>query len=245
MKVSILDVEITCFNKKVILNHDFGPMMQVITINSEILTYARKNINYKNIINRNVATIDSELLIKYLRFVYKNLNIEKISGSDLIYDIFTDCMLNNKKVFLLGAAKKSNLHAQKIIKAEYNINVDGCSPKINSLPIDDQNYYSLFDKIKLFKPHYLLVALGPPKQENFINYYKRDLEKLGIKVAVGIGGSIDFVSGQQTRAPIIIQKFVLEWLYRLIMDPRRIKRIINIFPVFYYLFVDYYNKSLK
>jgi N-acetylglucosaminyldiphosphoundecaprenol N-acetyl-beta-D-mannosaminyltransferase len=244
MQVSILDLNFNCFDKNIILKYSGSSMMQVVTVNSEIFIKSKYNLEYNRILSQNITTIDSELLYKYLRRSYKNEKIKKISGSDLIYDIFDDCRTNRKSVFLLGSSNESNKKAVENIREKYDISIDGYSPRISSIPINHTEYKHIFNKLKLFKPHYLLVSLGVPKQEIFIDYYRKDLESIGVSVAVGVGGSIDFVSGFQQRAPKILQKLILEWFYRLIMDHSRLKRLIKIFPIFFYLLIDIYNKKL-
>ena len=244
MLISILDININCLDKKIILNYIPPPLMHVVTVNSEIFLKTRFDLEYKRILSQNYTTVDSELLTKYLRLLYKDDNINKISGSDIVYDIFEDCRTNRKSVFLLGSSKESNKKAVDSVRKKYHINIDGFSPKIGSFPINNTEYTRIFNKLELFKPNYLLVSLGAPKQEKFIDYYRKDLESLGVSVAVGVGGSIDFVSGFQQRAPIIVQKLILEWFYRLIMDHSRLKRLIKIFPILFYLLIDIYNKKL-
>jgi N-acetylglucosaminyldiphosphoundecaprenol N-acetyl-beta-D-mannosaminyltransferase len=79
----------------------------------------------------------------------------------------------------------------------------------------------LVGQIKNCRPVILLAALGAPKQEYFIKRYQKELE---IPVCIGVGGSFDVVAGLKKRAPELIIKLNLEWLYRLLAEPSRIKR---------------------
>ena len=76
-------------------------------------------------------------------------------------------------------------------------------------------------ELKLLKCDLLFVAFGPPKQEKWIF---DNLQKIPVKVAMGVGGSFDLISGKIPRAPVLIRKLGFEWLFRLIMQPWRIKR---------------------
>jgi N-acetylglucosaminyldiphosphoundecaprenol N-acetyl-beta-D-mannosaminyltransferase len=67
----------------------------------------------------------------------------------------------------------------------------------------------------------LFVALGAPKQEFWIN---KNLDKIPVKVAIGVGGAFDYISGKTPRAPTFIRSVGLEWLFRLVVQPWRIKR---------------------
>ena len=81
-----------------------------------------------------------------------------------------------------------------------------------------------FGKIKKAKPDIVLIALGIPYQEKLIYKHIKDFDK---GVFVGVGGSFDVISGQKKRAPRIFIKLNLEWAYRLICEPRRLKRFWN------------------
>ncbi|MDP2934061.1 MAG: WecB/TagA/CpsF family glycosyltransferase, partial [bacterium] len=70
----------------------------------------------------------------------------------------------------------------------------------------------------------IFVALGMGKQEKWIIGHKNELEELGVKVAMGVGGSFDYLAGSQKRAPVLVQKAGLEWLWRLILEPKRWRR---------------------
>jgi len=84
---------------------------------------------------------------------------------------------------------------------------------------------SLLKKIRETRPHILLVALGAPKQEYWI---KKHLRETGVPVAIGVGGSFDVIAGHVKRAPLWVQKAHLEWLYRLLKEPWRYKRMLSL-----------------
>lgn len=86
-----------------------------------------------------------------------------------------------------------------------------------------QEEAGVIDKINLLKPDVLLVGLGSPKQEEFIYRHLKDMPS--VKLAIGVGGAFDFISGRIKRAPAPMQKAGLEWLWRFLLEPSRIKRI--------------------
>jgi len=89
-------------------------------------------------------------------------------------------------------------------------------------------------QIRKAKPSILFVALSFPKQEQWIHENQEALARMGVKVAMGVGGTFDFLVGTATRAPESMQKLGLEWLWRLIKEPRRIGRILRAVFVFPY-----------
>jgi N-acetylglucosaminyldiphosphoundecaprenol N-acetyl-beta-D-mannosaminyltransferase len=84
----------------------------------------------------------------------------------------------------------------------------------------------IIDKINKSGANILLVALGAPKQELWIEEYKQDLQH--VRVAIGVGGSFDVMAEAVKRAPVFFQKCGLEWFYRLIKQPSRAKRMLLI-----------------
>jgi len=89
-------------------------------------------------------------------------------------------------------------------------------------------------RLTLFAPQILLVAFGHPKQERWIARHL--VEFPSVKIVIGIGGAFDFWADTIKRAPFVIRRVGLEWLWRLILEPRRWKRIWNaviVFPIFF------------
>ena len=84
---------------------------------------------------------------------------------------------------------------------------------------------NLLKKINEKNPDIIFVALGGLKQEKWIDVNLKNLPS--VKLAMGIGGAFDFISGKIKRAPLVMRKLGLEWLFRLFLEPRRIKRIFN------------------
>lgn len=149
----------------------------------------------------------------------------RITGTDLVADIFADPKFS---IFILGGLK-GNI---KKIKRKY--------PKLNivghydgKVSLNDSSDLAL--QINSLKPDILLVALGAPKQEKWI---ARNLPNLqNVKIAIGIGGAIDYLSGSVERAPAFVRTMGLEWFYRLLKQPERYKRIIKAVVIFPILFM--------
>ncbi|MDP3387045.1 MAG: WecB/TagA/CpsF family glycosyltransferase, partial [Eubacteriales bacterium] len=87
---------------------------------------------------------------------------------------------------------------------------------------------SIIDRINTLKPDILFVGFGSPRQEKWIHSF---LKQLNVRLIIGNGGTIDVLSGQVKRAPLVFQRLGLEWLYRLFKDPKRIRRQI-LLPLF-------------
>jgi len=162
---------------------------------------------------------------RYIRTVIP----ERITGVDFMKKICRIAAKNNKKVFLLGAKEGiAELTAEKLIEENPNLEIVGTyagSPKTKDEKL-------IIEILNAFKPEILFVAYGAPQQEKWIFRNYKKIKSL--KVAMGVGGAFDFISGKTKRAPAIMQKTGLEWLYRLSKQPSRIKRIVNatvVFPI--------------
>ncbi len=192
----------------------------VVLAYSEFIIRAQKDQEFKNILNKaDLCLCESNGLYLVYSFLNNKLK-ESINGVDLIYKICNKLQVTNyglgipTKIFLLGGKKDVVKKAKeklgnKIIGEEHGY----------------QNLEKIIKKINKIKPNILLVGLGSPKQEKWIF---NNLSKMpSVKVAIGVGGAFDFISGRIKRAPKILQKIGLEWLWRLTLQPKRIKRVYN------------------
>jgi N-acetylglucosaminyldiphosphoundecaprenol N-acetyl-beta-D-mannosaminyltransferase len=165
-------------------------------------------------------------------------DFEKLSGSDIVYDFCQFAKENNYKMFFLGGKEESNQLAVQKIKNRYNIQIEGHSPDFEEYPFSEKFNRLCMERITAFKPDILFVGFGAPKQEYWIDDHLSRLSELGVKYAIGCGGTFDFVAGTIKRAPVFIQKIGLESLYRFFQEPNktRLKRTIESFKFFKYIF---------
>lgn len=210
----------------------------VVTVNAEFIVSANEDDAFKKIICENYSTFDGQIPFMLARLKFPHVAIEKISGSDFIYDICANAKQFNNRVFLLGGYSASNQRAVSVIRRKYGIEVDGFSPEYQPYPFAASHNQLIREKIEKFKPHYLLVGFGAKKQESWINEHKDFLDGIGVKLAIGVGGTFEFVSNTISRAPRPIQNIGLEGLYRLIQEPNllRLRRLVTSFKVFKYYF---------
>lgn len=154
-------------------------------------------------------------IVFYPRWI-KNALPEKIVGADLIWDLAGLAAKNNLSIFLLGASGNIAERATKKLKVTSDkLQVAGWS---NKNPDDP----SVINDINNLKPDILFVAYGPVKQEKWI---ANNLQKLDVKLAIGLGGTFDYLAGKRLNPPKIMRYGGLEWLYRLFTQPKRYKRI--------------------
>lgn len=191
----------------------------IITVNPETLMMSEKDEELKNILDGNYSFVpDGIAVVKAARKLGINVN-ERITGIDIAEYLLNNANVNKYSMYLFGAKEEVIQALVEKIKKEYkNIKLLGFS---NGYVEDKDNVME--DIIKL-NPDICMVALGIPNQEKLIYKYF-DKSKKGIYI--GVGGSFDVLSGSKMRAPKIFIKLNLEWLYRIITEPKRLKRFWN------------------
>lgn len=164
-------------------------------------------------------------IVLAVRILY-GLKLVRVPGVALMGDICRLAAREGTKVFVYGAREKVNRRAVELLKYSYpSLIISGRS---NGFVKDSEMPY-LIDQINGSRAEILFLALGSPKQEKWFANYKNSLEY--VKVCQGIGGTLDVIAGNVKRAPEIWQKYSLEWLYRLISEPKRLKKQ-RVLPVF-------------
>jgi N-acetylglucosaminyldiphosphoundecaprenol N-acetyl-beta-D-mannosaminyltransferase len=153
-------------------------------------------------------------------------HLERVPGSEFIFDICHIAACENYKVFIYGATEDVNKKSVDELKHRYpNLKIVG---RANGY-VKESEMQDLINLINASKAEILFLALGSPKQEKWYATHKKQLNH--VKVVQGVGGTLDTIAGTVNRAPEMWCKLQLEWLYRLIMEPKRIKRQ-RVLPLF-------------
>jgi N-acetylglucosaminyldiphosphoundecaprenol N-acetyl-beta-D-mannosaminyltransferase len=233
-KKSLLGVNITVGKKKEILEYIIRGLVElsekyyVVTPNPEILVIAKKNLYYKKILNgAKLALPDGIGVIIAGKFMGLGLK-KRITGVDLMESLCKEVAEKPITVGFLGAGpgiahSTAECLAKKYPKLKVVFAQEEWDKNGSKLRLEEKE-----DKIKTID--ILFVAFGSPKQEIWIY---ENLNRLPVKVAIGVGGAFDFVSGKVRRAPVLLQKAGLEWLFRLIIQPWRIKRQFSLISFIY------------
>ncbi len=202
---------------------DGQKVSQVVTINPEMFEYSSKDNEFSNIVKEAEMVIPDGVGVK-IALKINGHNVDRIPGIDFAYKLLEKAAINNIPVSIIGA--KEDI----ITKA-----IENLTEKISGLNIVyyHNGYFSddeeIYNEINAKSPKLILVAMGSPRQEQFIYNAKKVLKPA---LMVGIGGSLDVWSGAVKRAPRIYQILGLEWLYRTACQPERIKRIFPTLPLF-------------
>ncbi|MFZ5365584.1 MAG: WecB/TagA/CpsF family glycosyltransferase [Patescibacteria group bacterium] len=215
-----------------------GRKHTIFTPNPEICHAASKNDHYRKILNSSSLNIADGFGLKIGGLILGQKVLHRVTGIDLTWRIIDLAAANHYKIMLLGGMGDTARLAADKIKEQYpNIEIVGAASGIEIQIEHGRIVYNIEQNQKLTKlinraaPDILLVAFGAPKQESWIF---ENIGKLNsIRLAVGVGGTLDFIAGNAKRAPQWLRKIGCEWLYRLIKEPRRWRRIfaaIVLFP---------------
>ncbi len=170
---------------------------------------------------------------------------ERVAGSDLVPCIMAVGIAGEPlKVFLLGAAPGVAERAAAKVHSQWpHVTVVGVySPPLGFETHPEENE-TILRKVNSALPHFLVVGLGSPKQEIWLHRYR---DRLAVQVAIAAGATIDFLAGEQVRAPCWMQRLRLEWLHRVIHDPKRLaRRYLHDAWVFPRIFVSEYAAAFR
>lgn len=205
-----------------------------VTPNIDHIVQVQKDMELLEIYrNANLVLTDGKPLL-WIAKLYKNPIKEKVSGSDLFPELCKLAALKGYRIFFLGAAEGvAKKAAQRLQKKYIGLQVVGTYSPPFGFEKDKEEIQKILLMIHEANPHILIVGLGAPKQEKFIYRYR---EEFGVPFSIGLGASLDFEAGNVRRSPKWMSNMGLEWLYRMVQDPKRlIKRylidMIKIIPL--------------
>lgn len=209
---------------------DGQSISQIITINPEMFEYAQKDLEFSNIIKEAEMVIPDGVGVK-LALAINGVKVSRIPGIDFAKKLLVESAVNNIPVAIIGA--KEDIIIQAIKNLEKEISGLNIVYYHNGYFDNDEEIYN---ELNAKSPKLILVAMGSPRQEKFIYNAKKVLKPA---LMIGIGGSLDVWSGNLKRAPKIFQILGLEWFYRTITQPSRIKRIFPTLPLFLIKSINY------
>lgn len=232
---TILNIKINSISKKDLLSNLTEGVL--FTPNVDHLVKLQKDEDFYNQYKKAEWIIcDSNILGLAANFLNKPFK-EVIPGSSLL-PMFYEYHKDNRstKMFLLGAKEGVALKAMENInnKTGWDIVVGAHSPSIG-FELDEEECNDIIDIINNSGCNVLVVGVGAPKQEKWIMKYKSLMPH--VKIFMALGATIDFEAGNIDRAPILFQKLYLEWLYRIIKEPKRLwkRYLVDDMPFFFYI----------
>ena len=237
-KINILGVNVANISLAEVLNRiqkflNGQKQHFIVTPNPEIILQAtRHDEELHYILNHADLALTDGVALKFAAWFYKK-NIERITGADMVVEILKLAKRENKKIVIFNWSRglSTGAEIEQVLSEKF--------PGLDFLvqDIERSEPYD-FEAVNKFAPDMVFCSLGCPYQEKFIYYHlpKMPAAKLGMSV----GGSFDFLTGKTKRAPKMLRQIGLEWLWRLIKQPRRIKRIYRATVVFSWRFFVFF-----
>lgn len=205
------------------LNNDDKKM--IFTPNPEFVMSALKDEEFMNILNKGDLLVPDGIGVVIASKILGKALKERVAGYDLVQAVFNKIKDNGKTVYFLGGGKGIAEDARAKMEDKHKgIKIVG----VHDGYFDENEEKLIIEEINRLKPDLVLVGIGFPKQEKWIYKHKDILE---VKVFIGVGGSFDGMSGNVKRAPDIFIKLGLEWFYRLVKQPSRFFRMLQL-PLF-------------
>jgi N-acetylglucosaminyldiphosphoundecaprenol N-acetyl-beta-D-mannosaminyltransferase len=197
----------------------------IVTPNAEIVLMADKDQELKRVIESASLVIADGIGLIYASRILRKPLPERLPGVEFLDGILKQLQENGQSVFFFGGKPGiAERAAQNAMRSYPDLKVAGCRDGY----FRDEEEADIVEMINRSDADFLCIALGAPKQEKFINRHRAGLKVRG---AIGVGGSFDVMAGEVKRAPAFFCNHGLEWLYRLLQQPSRYKRMMGL-PVF-------------
>ena len=197
-----------------------GPPRQIVTVNPEFVMRARSDPPFRAVLEAADLAIPDGAGLLWAARRRKQVIPQRVAGVDLIHALAGEAERAGWRVFLLGARPGVAAAAAAVLHRRHpGLIICGILAGSPS-PSEDATSSAA---VRAARADLLLVAFGAPAQDLWI---ARNLERSGARVAMGVGGAFDFISGQARRAPAWMRRRGLEWLYRLSREPWRWRRML-------------------
>ncbi|HKM39952.1 MAG TPA: WecB/TagA/CpsF family glycosyltransferase [bacterium] len=190
----------------------------VFTPNAEIIALAQDNAALKQALAQADLTVPDGIGVVWAAHLLGQPLKGRVPGIELLDRLLQMAAMDNYSVYLFGGCPGVAAEAKRRLEERYgDLNIVG----FHHGYFDAEEEKKVQAEIQALRPDILAVALGAPKQELWLI---ENVGSLPVKLALGVGGSLDVIAGKVKRAPLLWRRLGLEWLYRIMTDRRRLKR---------------------
>ena len=196
------------------------PCQQVVTVNPEFVMAAQRNKDFRIAINSAALVLADGIGVVWATRYLGRSTPERVTGTDMLPQLARLCAASGYRLYLLGAAAGiAEAAGARLQELAPGLEIAGTYAGSPAPEEEDE----IIERIRMAQADILCVAYGAPAQDLWI---WRNLARLPVAVAMGVGGAYDFLSGRQRRAPALMRRMGLEWLYRLYREPWRWRRML-------------------
>lgn len=190
--------------------------LHLVGVNADKINEIEKNVELKRIVvESEIINADGASLIIASKILKKPLK-ERVAGIDLMEELLKFSNQNELKIYLLGAKEETIIKTKNVISEKYpDLHIVG----YRNGYFDDKDFDEIKEEIIRSNAHLVFIGITSPKKEYIIDKFRSEGLK---KVFMGVGGSFDVFSGEIPRAPLWLQNLNLEWLFRVINEPKRL-----------------------
>ncbi len=210
----------------------------VVTLNPEIVVAAARSESYRQALcQASLVVADGTGIVLASYLCGQPIRHGRVTGVDLVHEIVKNSSKAMYSVMLAGSTREVlDKTTLKFASMYNNSNIIATFSKADRSKDDNPRAEEteLYYEVMKWKPDVLLLAFGHPRQELWI---AKNAKRLPCKVMIGVGGSFDYISGQVTRAPLLLRRFGFEWFWRLLLQPKRVKRINKALLIFPFVFI--------
>ncbi len=206
----------------------------IATVNPEMLVAAYYRKTFQQVLQKISLCVADGVGVSWLSFLTQGTWLQRLTGNDVTQAFLTYAALHKKTVFLLGSTEGVITQTLQNLRTTFPyLQILGESGGELFYEKGEWKFKKdalVVEHIQEAQPYILLVALGHEKQESWIFGHRNFFPS--VKIAVGVGGVFDFLSGKAKRAPKLFQRLGFEWLWRLWCEPKRLKRIFTAVIIF-------------
>ncbi len=210
------------------------PLRTIYSVNPEGVMLAQRDDSFAAALERGDVCLSDGVGVTIAAWL-RGRAAPRVPGVDLMIDAVGACTTAGKPALLLGAGPGVAAAAAERLRSRFPAaEIETYAPPISEthrLPPDVEA--EIEKHVATLRPALVCVALGMPKQERWIDYNRAALDEAGVRVAMSVGGSFDFIAGTAKRAPVWLRRAGLEWAWRLAQEPHlRIHRQRTALPAF-------------
>lgn len=212
--------------------------------NVHVIVTAKRNKNLHNALHNASLVSPDGMPLVWIGKLRGHKHIEKCSGPDMMKLLIDLSIKKGYSNYFYGSTPDTLDKLKSVLIRNYpDIIIKGMfSPPFRAMSTEEEK--NIVEEINRLSPDFIWVCLGAPKQEIWMHYISKFLDR---GVLFGVGAAFDFLSNNIKRAPVWMQKTGLEWLYRLLKEPKRLwkRYLVTNFLFVYYLIIEYIKKMIK
>jgi N-acetylglucosaminyldiphosphoundecaprenol N-acetyl-beta-D-mannosaminyltransferase len=218
--VEILGVDVSCARRRQILElpiewANLQRARTVLYVNAHCLNLARKDLQYRQIINRADLVYPDGISVVWASKLLGGCPLEKVTGRDWIHDFCDRAVRAGVRIFILAGEQGISERARENLLARHEgLEIVGARHGF----IENIDPQEILAEINQASPDVLLIGMGTPLQEKWL---AANRDRIQAPVCWAVGALFDYVAGVEPPVPKLMNKLALEWLWRMMIDPRR------------------------